>query len=276
MAAKDLFRRSTALRAGGLLGALAGGLCHRDRLRAQRGLRRAFPDRGAAWARLASERVFENVGRNLFELFALRGIPRLVESTVHCEGFGRLEKALTGGKGAILLSAHLGNWELLGAYLARRLGGLCVVGKRIYYRPYNDAVVAWRNAFGVETVHQDEAAQKPLNVLRNGRALGILAELYSRHLEGVSVEFLGMPAHTATAPASLALASGAPIVPVFIRRSGDGHAAWVEEPIPAPRGGSKHERVIELTRAWSAVVEHAIRKSPEQWPWFHRRWRKHR
>ena len=275
MRAKKLFRRGAAVRAGKLLGALVGRMYLRETLRAQRELRRAFPERGSAWAREASQRVFGHIGGGLLELFALYGEPESVAEIVRCEGFERLEGAMKSGRGAILLSAHLGNWELLGAYMARRLGGLYVVGKKIYYRPYNDAVLTWRKAFGVETVYQDEPPQRLLELLGEGRALGLLADLYSRHVDGVNVEFFGRPAHTATAPASLALSSGAPIVPVFIRREreGDGHFIRVEEPIRAPMAGRKQERVLELTRAWSAAVERAIGRSPEQWPWFHRRWR---
>lgn len=274
MAAGNLFRRGSAVRAGKLFGGLTERLWRRSALRAQRELRRAFPGRGAAWAGRTSRRVFENVGGNLAELFALYGRPELVERIVRPEGFERLEKALELGRGAILLSAHLGNWELLAAYVARRLGGLHVIGKKIYYRPYNDAVVAWRRSLGVETVYHDEPPKKFLALLREGRALGVLADLFSRAVDGTYVEFLGRPAHTASAPASLALSSGSPIVPVFITRSGEGHLIRVEEPIRPPPGGKKHDRVIELTRAWSAVVERAIMKSPGQWPWFHRRWRK--
>jgi KDO2-lipid IV(A) lauroyltransferase len=130
-----------------------------------------------------------------------------------------------------------------------------------------------RRRFGMEVIYQDESPRKLLRALRDGRILAVLADQDVRRLDGVFVPFLGRPAFTPSAPVSLALAARAPLVLGYALRVGRGrHRVVVSDPIELDRADKK-KAVVEGTRAWSALVEAAIRENPEQWVWMHRRWR---
>jgi KDO2-lipid IV(A) lauroyltransferase len=189
------------------------------------------------------------------------------------DGLAKINGILAEGKGMILLTAHLGNWELMGAYI--RLHGIegTVVGRRIYYEKYNQMIVNLREKFTLRTIYQDERPREFLRVLEKNQILGILADQDMDWAEGVFIPFFGRPAYTITAPVKLAMASGAPIVPVFLVREGRRYRLLVEEPIRVEMRGTREETIREYTAHWSRVVEEKIREYPEQWAWMHRRWK---
>lgn len=189
------------------------------------------------------------------------------------EGFSVINKVLSRGQGAILLTAHLGNWELLGAFL--KLSGYdgAGVGRRIYYEKFNQFLVDLRKQVGVRTIYQDAPAREYLKVLNQNRILVILADQDVDRLDGIFVPFFGRPAYTLTAPVKLALATGAPLLPAFLLRKGLRYQLLVEEPIEVEMRGSRDETIHEYTARWSQVIEEKIRAFPDQWVWMHRRWK---
>ena len=109
--------------------------------------------------------------------------------------------------------------------------------------------------------------------MRENGALAILADQDVPRLDGVFVDFFGLPAHTPTGPVALARASGAGIVPFLITWKGRRHHLHVLPEVELVKTRDRRSDVIENTRAWSPVIEGFIRRYPEQWVWFHRRWR---
>jgi KDO2-lipid IV(A) lauroyltransferase len=198
-----------------------------------------------------------------------------IVSLVDADPFEPAERVLARGKGMLVLSAHAGAWELLVAYLAIRLGKpLHTIGRRLYFAPYNDMLLDIRRSAGVETIYQDEGPRGALQVLHEGGALGILADLDMPRLEGVFVDFFGKPAWTSTGPAALARAAGAGMVPVFISwERGRRHRVHVLPEVEVVKTRDRRADTMETTRAWARVIEDFIRRRPEQWVWFHRRWR---
>ncbi len=173
----------------------------------------------------------------------------------------------------ILLTAHFGNWELMGALLRFYDYKGAVVGRQIYYEKYNQAILDLRGKATLRTIYQDASPREFLKVLKQNEILGILADQDIDRLEGIFVPFFGRPAYTLTGPVKLALASGAPIVPTFLIREGNRYRLLVEEPIRVEMKGSREETVQEYTSRWSRVIEEKIRAHPEQWAWMHRRWK---
>ena len=177
------------------------------------------------------------------------------------------------GKGMIVISAHMGNWELLAWWGARYSElPIAVVGKRIRNPGLNRLVNGFRELGGVEVMDRDDPPRRMLRHLARPGVLGILPDQDVDVLAGEFLEFFGRRAYTSTGPAALSLASGAPMVPGFLLRGKEGFQVRFLEPIRPRKGTPKKEEILRLTRAWSAAVEETIRAYPDQWAWFHERW----
>lgn len=186
-----------------------------------------------------------------------------------------LERELARGRGALVVTAHLGNWELLAARV-RRAGHRGVV---VGYRRPHDSSAAWledmRRAYGVETLAQDGNPRAILRALARGDVVGLLADLEVRRLDGVFLPFFGVEALTMTAPAALARASGRPLLPAsctFDAERGRYRVAF-EEPLELDPSLEKRAAAVDLTRRLNAVFERWVRAHPEQWAWHQPRWR---
>lgn len=177
------------------------------------------------------------------------------------------------GRGALVVTAHLGNWELLAARLRREGFGGCVLG---FERP-NDSSHAWltrmRAAYGVATKTQEASAREVLSVLRSGGVVGILPDLEARRLDGEFVPFFGRPALTMTAPAALARAAGVPLLPARCTLEGERYVLRFEAPLALDRARERKEAALDLLTRLNETFERWIRAAPEQWAWHQRRWR---
>lgn len=183
-------------------------------------------------------------------------------------------------RGVLVLTGHIGCWELLGAYLARQLPRLAVVTGRIHNAPVDELIQRRRRAWGLTVLPRDAG---PRPVVRHLRAGGLLAVLLDQNTRVASrpVEFFGRPAPTPSGFAKLALRYGVPAVPVAIARDGDRHVVRHLEPLwPAkgaggvPRPTEAHDAVAvdAYLRRCNAALETLIRRNPAEWVWFHRRW----
>ena len=121
------------------------------------------------------------------------------------------------------------------------------------------------------------AALRPvLRALGRGAMVGILLDQNAARREGVFVPFFGRPASTSKSIAVLALRTGTPIVPAFIRREDAGtHRVVVGPPLPLSPSGDVEAAIVALTARCTEAIEAAIRTTPEQWLWMHDRWRTH-
>jgi len=235
-------------------------------------LRRAFgSERDAAELRRIGRGSLEHLGMNLVEscVFMFRPPARLL-GRVELDGVEHVKDAAVQGRGVLLLTAHLGNWELLAA--AHVLTGLPLsVVLRPLDEPALDGVVdRLRKRTGAELIVKRRALRDVLDALRRGRMVGILLDQNAARAEGVFVPFFGTPASTLRSLAVLALRTEAPVVPVFIRRlAGGRHVVEIRPPVPPPADGD----AAAFTARFNEAIEEAIRRAPEQWFWLHRRWR---
>ena len=188
-------------------------------------------------------------------------------------GFEKIDRALDGGKGAILVSAHFGNWELQPVYYCSRGYTVSVIARRIYYEKYDEWVRVLRESTGVNIIFRDESPKKVISVLKNNNLLGVLPDQDIDSIEGVFVDFFGKTAYTPSAPVVLAMKMGSPILPCFIVRNKNRHKAIVGDPIKMEITGNKEEDIRKNTQLWTSAVESYIRKYPEQWVWMHKRWK---
>ncbi|MDD5310806.1 MAG: lysophospholipid acyltransferase family protein [Candidatus Omnitrophica bacterium] len=238
-------------------------------------LRIAFKgEKTEAEIRAVARGVFRNLGENLFEILSAPKLtPRNIDRHVRIKGLGIVDKALSQKRGFIVLSAHLGNWELLAGWFGLKKYPVNVLARRLRYVKFDNWMNGLRRKMDVNVVMRDESAKTMLRLLRGGQSIAILADQDISSLDGVFVDFFGRPAYTPTAPVILALATAVPIIPMFIVREGNSHTIYVEEPLELEITGNKENDIKINTEKWSKVVESYIRKYPSQWVWMHNRWK---
>jgi KDO2-lipid IV(A) lauroyltransferase len=260
------------------LGRALGRLWHfvdaRHRAIARANASGAFPDWPAP--RLASmvRANFEHLGATAAEFLALASLsPEELSGRCRIEGRSHLEEALAPGRGVLVLTGHLGNWELAGAAMAAMGYPFYAVGRRQKNPLVDEQVNRLRERFGGRVIPHRNAVRPVFRALREGALIAFLMDQRALQREAVPSWFFGRPVVTNQGLALLALKSGAPVLPAFDQRVGEEHVMRFEAPIHPPEEGDREARVRRFTEKFDAAVEEAVRRCPEQWFWVHRRWR---
>ena len=241
-----------------------------------RNLEIAFPDMPEAERRRLLRSEFDNLGRLLaeFSLFPRYRRERVEEVAVY-EGLEHYQSANAGGKGVILLTAHLGGWEV-GSFVHALHGFPMRVVIRELDNPYlNRLVERYRTMHGNTTFGKQEFARGLLAALRAGETVGLLMDTNMTPPQGVFVPFFGVPACTASGVARVAVRTGAAVLPAF--------TLWDEKlgkyrihfapPLELVRSGNEEADAIANTARFTLVIEDFVRRYPDQWLWVHRRWK---
>ena len=239
-------------------------------------LRRAF---GSEWSeeqiQATARESFRNLGVTLVE-FLLRQ-PRITPEEVLAEvefaGKEHYAAAFARGKGILLITAHYGNWEMMGPRLARE-GYQVNAISRVADDPGTEQMIeSIRTRCGTKQIPRQKAAREGLAALRRNEILAILLDQNTAE-GGVFVPFFGHPASTATGPAVFALKTGAALVPTFCLRNPDGtHTMIAREPIYPESTGDRAEDILRLTAELTLSIEEQIRSRPDLWFWLHNRWK---
>ena len=221
-----------------------------------------------------AKNVFSNMGKNAAELVNFPKIDAAnIDRFVTIRNPEVMEDAFKKGKGIILLTAHFGNWELLAATLRIKNYPGATIGRKIYFKLYDEYLNYLRKTHDVNVIYRDASPKGMLKVLKRNEIMGILADQDVDSVEGVFVNFFGHPAYTPIGPVALAKATGASIIPAFIVRDNGRHDLIIEKPIELVDTGDKEKDVVINTQKWSDVVESYIRKYPDHWVWMHKRWK---
>lgn len=260
---------------GGALGWFAGVVLRIRRADTDRNLAVAFPERTAAWRRRVARASYVHLGREGVATFRLAGMdPTTVVARTTIEGWDDFKAALAEGRGMVLVTGHLGNWELGGAAFSARGIPVDAVAKGMANRRFGADLVASRRRLGIRIVDMSEAPREILRSLRAGRVAGLVADQNARE-DSVFVPFFGKLAATFRGPALFALRTGAPMfVGCCLREPGlpARYRLRVERLVVDPTGDMDAD-VERLTRAHTAVLEDAVRQAPEQYFWQHKRWK---
>lgn len=261
-----------ALAAGRALGTLCreGLRVRRDVVDAQ--LAASFPAATPRWVRYTARACYRHFGR---EAALLMGGPSRIERAlsrvVDESGLGpRLRTAIAERHGAVVVSGHLGNWELGGAAV-RALGVRVTTVVQRQRGAFGRRLRDLRARLGLDVLDRDAAARPALDALRSGRILALVADQHTR-LGSAPIDFLGRPAWTSLAPARLCLAADVPLFFAALVRDPSGYRI-VHEEIDGGRSGAGVDP-IEVTKGWVRVLEREIELRPEQYFWFHRRWKR--
>lgn len=264
-----------AARAGAMLGWFAGSVLRIRRKDVDRHLAWAFPD----WtpdkrARLA-RRSYRHLGREATVLFRFgRWSREDILERIDVVGLDPLVASMNTGTGALVLSGHLGNWEVGGAVLAAHGIEVEAVAKGMANRRFEQALFATRKRLGVSVTEMSEASRKVLRSLRSGRVVAIAGD-QNAHRNGVFVPFFGRRAATARGAAMFAIRTGAPVFLAFsIRQPGWSHRYTLTlERLHYAVTGDLDTDVQAFTADYMAKVEGAVREHPDQYLWQHKRWK---
>lgn len=236
----------------------------------------AFPELRAAGRRAVAAATFRHAGESFAEVAAwwVRGREALGKR-IEIEGEQWVERALAMGRGLVVVTGHLGNWELMAAEVTARGYPLTVLARRVREKPFERLVSAFRSRAGVRTLLREETDSivPLLRELRANRIVGLLVDQDTRG-RGVFVPFFGRPAHTPAGAAVLALRSRAPVVAAFIERTAAGTHTIRVRPLHGFSTERARPSVRELTATFTRAIEEQLRRRPEQWVWWHRRWRR--
>jgi len=214
--------------------------------------------------------VFRNFGKYLLEFFTMtrRLQPGFIESNVQIKNIEYLNETLQKGKGGILASAHLGNWEMGGAVLPLLGFPLSVVALAHKDPRVNILFNAKREAFGAMVIQTDVAVRRVMEHLQRNRFVAILADRdFGNH--GFPMDFFGHQAMIPKGAAYFSIKTGAPIIPIFFIRKADGHFEInihpPIEPVLSPDNKITDEAAKGLIQQYLTVIEDEIRKNPTQW-----------
>jgi Kdo2-lipid IVA lauroyltransferase/acyltransferase len=264
------------------LGVFFGHLAYRlDRRHVRIGLKNleiAFPEKSEHERRRILRESYVNLGRSGAEYVRLGGFfYRRLKRRVAYQGLAHFARALrsTPGTGALVLTAHFGNFELLLAAHALHGYQISLVHHTQRFLAGDALMTFVRERAGVDIIRKHSAARAVLRALKDGDLVGIPYDQNAKRSEAVFVPFFGEPAATAGAVTRLAMISGASVVPVFLVRQPDRrhHRIVIHEAISVQRTGDTEADVLENSRRFVKAVEDAVRTHPEQFLWTHRRYR---
>jgi KDO2-lipid IV(A) lauroyltransferase len=236
-------------------------------------LAHAFPDLSPVEREKIAQRSFSEMACTFSDAISSARFDAVgICSRLQLQGWEQLGRAEETGKGVIIMSAHLGAWEIIGPITALYKGPMSVVGRPLD-NPLLDRFVARnRTRFGNALVGKKGAARATLRALKGGGRAAILIDQRVQPKEGVSIPFFGRPASTSSLVARLSLKTEAPVVPIFAFAEPQGrYTVKVLQPI-FPDSSSKNP-VYDLTRHYMQILEEVIREDPGQWLWMHDRWK---
>jgi len=252
-------------------------LAHGFRTRSIRNLSLAFGDR-LTFREIAdlARSSLRNFSRDFLEMgFALDIAPDRIRAEIPVHGLEHLKEALAKGKGVIALSAHLGNFFLLGTRLAAEGYPTYVLINQARTGKLPELIVRYRNRINQKTIHtqpHDEAFRELVQVLRRNELAIVIADEF-RNGGGIRVPFFGRSVIARRGPATLALRTGAAVVPACLVRDQSGDLKLVIEPeIEFSRTGKIKADVTENTLKITQWLERTLRSYPDQWNWMTIHW----
>ncbi len=237
-------------------------------------LTHAFPDKDEIWILETAHEFYRNLGMTLMEFLAAghRKSQDLYDNVI-IEGREHADEVMSRGKGAMMISGHFGNFELLLPRAAAE--GISVYGlakpqsNKLIEKFQNDI----RTRDGAQIIMTGGSFPRTLKALKNGGFVGLLGD-QDAGSKGQFVEFMGRPASVSRGPATLAVKSECPILMAFLYRQPDySHVLKIEPVIEIDPAWDEETAIRRLTEIHTAKLEEAVRKAPAMYYWVHRRWK---
>jgi KDO2-lipid IV(A) lauroyltransferase len=268
--------RNLARAAGTLVATFAYFALGRLRGVGLRNLELAFPEMPAAERTRILRLEYRNLGRLLAEFCQMSTYTLdFASSFIRYSGLENYTNAVARGKGVLVLTGHLGAWELSSFYHSLAGYPMGMVIRRLD-NPLVDALVnRIRCLHGNRVLHKDDFARSLIAAIRSGGTVGILMDTNMTPPQGLFAPFFGIQACTASGLARVALKTGAAVLPGFLlwEESERRYVLRFYPEIALADTGDSEADAAENTARFNAVLEEAIRQYPSQWLWMHRRWK---
>jgi len=246
----------------------------RDRRFVGGNLQVIFPGKSARQIRRLRIRTFRNFAKYLVDFFRFEKLDKeFIHKNVRLENLKIIEQALARGKGVILVTAHLGNWELGGAAAALAGYPFLAVALPHKNKEINDFFDGRRNSKGITVAPLGKAVRSCLDHLKANKIVVLVGDRDFAENGGVYLDFFGRKARFPEGPAAFALKTGAAILPTFmLRNPDDSFTLRIEKPLEFTPSGNKEKDIQELMYKYIRVFEEYIRRYPDQWYMFRRFW----
>ncbi len=268
--------RRLALRVGDVVARVAWRILPRLRRHAAINLRLAYPEMAEVERQRLAHESFQSLGRLLAEVSQFPRLnPGNIGQIVRYVGLENYLEAVARGRGVIFLTGHIGAWELSvyahsvygypSSFLARRVDNPLV--ERLAER--------YRTMYGNRSIDKKTGIREVIRTLKSGGVVGILADLNALREEGVFCNFFGVAASTTVGVATLALRTGATVIPGYLvwDKAKQSHELHFEPPVETIDTGQREADISANTARYTSILEGIIRRYPDQWLWIHRRWR---
>ena len=240
----------------------------------------AFPEKSLDERRDILRGTFENLGRVLGELsqfhkYTAKNLADLIDFELDDASKALYKKNKETGRGVLITTGHLGNWEMLVLGFAALYEPISYLARPLDNPKIDDMLNALRTKFGNTPINKNHSAMTAIRILKEGGILGILSDVNAHPKEGVFVSFFGVQACTTSGAAMIAIRANSFIYPTFcvwdktIKKYQIVHGSLIE---PANTGDRKYD-VIQTTAAYTAEIEAVVRRYPDQWMWTHKRWK---
>ncbi len=247
----------------------------KSRLITLHNLMRSFPEKNTREIIKIAKGVYRHFAIVVAEFFDL---PYITKDNIHewvdVEGVENFQAGIAKGKGMLSIVAHFGNWELMTI-----AGPMYLKPMYIVYRPLDspviDNVVEYvRTMQGNDMIPKGGSGKRIMELLRENNLIGILSDQNVAHYEGVFVDFFGRTACTGVGLAVMAMRSGAPVLPAFMARQKSGKYKFIIRPtIEAVCTDNYENDLVVNTQRFTKIIEDVIREYPDQYFWFHQRWK---
>jgi KDO2-lipid IV(A) lauroyltransferase len=268
--------RRWARAAGAGLGWLAFLFTGRLRQTGERNLEIAYPGSAAAWRKDIVRQLYRNLGLHLAEFCRMsRYTPECTRSFIRYAGLEHYLAARDAGRGVLVITGHLGLWELSSFYHSLMGYPMSMVIRRLDNPLVDRLVNSIRCLHGNAVLHKDDFARGLLGAMRRGETVGILMDTNMTPPQGVFVDFFGTPACTASGLARVAMRTEAAMLPGFLtwREEEKKYVLEFGERLELVRTGDDEQDIVTNTQICTDAIEAWVRRFPEQWLWVHRRWK---
>ncbi|MEN8223518.1 MAG: lysophospholipid acyltransferase family protein [Acidobacteriota bacterium] len=239
-------------------------------------LKIAFPDLSDKDRLSLKKKILKHFSSIFVDIIYLFGgkNPDKVVGELKVEGIENIRNVLKKGKGAILFSAHFGNWELIPFILFRELGFRVSSIARRMDNPLTEQIVKKFRAFmGSDMIYKEGSLRKIIRVTEENGLIYLLIDQNTITREGVPVTFFGREVIAVTTVSQLYLKKGIPIIPLFLTYQKDSIVLKIGEEISFKQSSDHNKDLRELTQKCMSLIENIIREFPDHWFWFHDRWR---
>jgi Kdo2-lipid IVA lauroyltransferase/acyltransferase len=268
--------RGVARAIGALVGQVALLFTPRLRHAGHLNLQLAFPQKAEAEREQILRKLYRNLGWLLAEFCQMpRYSPEMTRSFIRYEGLEHYLAAREHGKGVLVLTGHLGAWELSSFYHSLMGYPMSVVIRRLDNPLVDDLVNHIRCLHGNQVLHKDDFARGLLAAMRRGETVGILMDTNMTPPQGAFVDFFGHLACTGSGMARVAIKTGAQVLPGFLlwEEATQQYVLRFGAPLTLPISDDVEADTLAHTALFTKVIEDYIRQYPDQWLWVHRRWK---